>query len=307
MGLIAAVGFSSIGHSKVATRRMALFLLSVGSFLAMFLMASRIPTLVNMTLAHAGRPPEVTVRYEGTAEHQGETWALTERITLDARAIEAIQRLLSKTVPPISLELGTSRSPVGLGQQLAPFGWRDGATIDSQSSFLRTRQVTATAPGLSGSFTSTLPIVDSLGKSRVFRLIPNGDSHLRIIAPVGLVGVTSPPSDRRPITGRREQFEVSLDPPESQQREVQVQLLSPVLRSKQGQAIVELTASGWFDLLLTLIVMLLAFTLARAKQQLLEPIIDQALSRLGRRRSPKDSNHATRQRRKDKQLERRRS
>jgi hypothetical protein len=160
---------------------------------------------------------------------------------------------------------------------------------------------------MSGSFTSKLPVVNSLGESRAFRLIPNADSHLRIIAPVGLVGATSPPSDRRPVTSQREQFEVSLDPPESEQREVQVQLLSPVLRSTQGQAIAKLTASGWFDLLLTLIAALLVFTLARAKQQFLEPIVDKALLRLGRRRSPKNSADAVRQRRKGRKSERRRS
>jgi hypothetical protein len=97
---------------------------------------------------------------------------------------------------------------------------------------------------------------------RQFELIPDSDSHLRLIAPTNVVGATAPPSDPYPLPNRREQRDLRLESPEHGKRDtIEVSLLSPYLQSARGASVAQLGLFNWFAIAVAAsIVALLAFT-----------------------------------------------
>jgi hypothetical protein len=179
-----------------------------------YIWISGIGSSVLQSTAHAGAGA-ISVRYEGTAEYQGKRWVVTERLMLDDRALGSIgQALAGASLGPTS---GGSEMTV-IARQLAQYGWENAGSANGNPSLSRIRSLPSPVPPLFGSVAFRLPVVGQLTNSRLFKLIPDGESHLRIIARAGSVGATSPPNERMPLTDEREQLLIVIDPPESEQR-----------------------------------------------------------------------------------------
>jgi hypothetical protein len=205
----------------------------------------------------ASGPQAVTVQYEGTVELRGEEWQITDRLILDDQAVlnlalpigSSIYRANRQIIIPkerdhISVVKFYNDNLRGiLEADLAKKDWELETTIDGLPQFYRVRTLKQSNKAFPLWETHTVLEIDSLDSASDYSLLPRQGSRLKVIAPSRFVGTTGPPGERNPLPGKREEISISLDPTDT---EVEVQILSPLLQSEQGELVSRLTTSGWF-------------------------------------------------------------
>jgi hypothetical protein len=180
-------------------------------------------------------------RYEGTATYRGAGWEVTDRVLFDQESLLPIRRIAGLPGRP----LNESDTIALLVDRLGRQGW-SATQVGANTVFARARHVRAGARLFPLSTLRHLPVTPpntiTLGEGRQVSFAPGERSQLILTTGAHVVGITAPAGERS-ATPTGETFRIDLDAPGVGQRvDVQMQLLSPLMRNELGALVGKLTA-----------------------------------------------------------------
>jgi len=222
-----------------------------------------------------GIPAVVAVpRYEGTATYQGGGWDVTDRIVFDSDSLNPVRRLAGPPGRPLS----ESDTVAVLVDRLGRQGW-SASQIGADTVFTRPRQVRATVRLFPLSTLRRLPVVPpsaiALPNGRLLSFAAGERSQLTLTTGAHVVGITAP-AGLRTATASGETFQINLGAPFAGQVDVQMQLLSPLMRNELGAMLGRLSAGEVMKWLMLLI----AAICAEEIKQFLRDVLHRLRSRL---------------------------
>lgn len=224
--------------------------------------------------------PVVAVpRYEGMATYRDGGWNVTDRIVFDSDSLIPVRRLAGLPGRPLT----ESNTIALLVDRLGGQGWL-ASQIGANTIFTHSRHVRAAARLFPLSTLRRLPVVPpstvTLAKGRQLSFAPGERSQLILTTGAHVVGITAP-AGVWSATATGETFQIDLGVPVGEQVDVQVQMLSPLMRNELGAALGRLTAGE----LVKWLVLLIAAICAEEIKQFLRELVHRLRIRLplGRR------------------------